>query len=87
MIHCVALGDRRVAGLSEAIGCRSFYERLIPEFECSPTDSFQLLLLKDISRKLGSRRRPRDRQHFQAGVSSMGVNPERSRHCRACHRS
>ena len=56
----------RVAGLSEAIGCRgllvhaesdparSFYEHLIPEFERSPTDSLHLLLLlKDIRRTLG----------------------------------
>ena len=27
----------RVAGLSEAIGCRSFYEHLIPEFEPGPS--------------------------------------------------
>ncbi|PHX68060.1 MAG: GNAT family N-acetyltransferase [Cyanobium sp. Baikal-G2] len=56
----------RVASLSEAIGCRgllvhaeseqarSFYEHLIPEFEHSPTDPLQLLLLlKDIRRTLG----------------------------------
>ena len=57
----------RVAGLSEAIGCRgllvhaeseqarSFYEHLIPEFERSPTDPLHLhLLLKDIRRTLDS---------------------------------
>ena len=56
----------RVAGLSEAIGCRgllvhaeseqarSFYEHLLPEFERSPTDPLHLLLLlKDIRRTLG----------------------------------
>ena len=55
----------RVAGLSEAIGCRGllvhaesdeargFYEHLIPEFERSPTDPLHLvLLLKDIRRTL-----------------------------------
>jgi len=57
----------RVAGLSEAIGCRgllvhaeseharSFYEDLIPEFERSPTDPLHLLLLlKDIRHTLSS---------------------------------
>jgi GNAT superfamily N-acetyltransferase len=56
----------RVASLSDAIGCRGllvhaeseqsrgFYERLIPEFECSPTDPLHLLLLlKDIRQALG----------------------------------
>jgi GNAT superfamily N-acetyltransferase len=54
-------------GLGDAIGCRGllvhaeseqarcFYEHLIPEFECSPTDPLHLLLLlKDIRRTLGS---------------------------------
>ena len=57
----------RVASLSDAIGCRgllvhaeskqarSFYEHLIPEFERSPTDPLQLLvLLQDIRRTLRS---------------------------------
>ena len=57
----------RVAGLSEAIGCRgllvhaesqaarSFYEHLIPEFQPSPTDPLHLvLLLKDIHRTLNA---------------------------------
>jgi hypothetical protein len=44
----------RIASLSDAIGCRGFYEHLIPEFERSPTDPLHLLLLKDIRRTLGS---------------------------------
>ncbi|MGK7297407.1 MAG: GNAT family N-acetyltransferase [Candidatus Wenzhouxiangella sp. M2_3B_020] len=56
---------RRVAALSDQIGCRgllvhaeseqarSFYRYLIPEFEQSPTDPLHLvLLLKDIKRSL-----------------------------------
>lgn len=56
----------RVAGLSEAIGCRGllvhaeshaardFYLHLVPEFEQSPTDELHLvLILKDIRRTLG----------------------------------
>jgi hypothetical protein len=59
----------RVAGLSEAIGCRglqvhaeseparSFDEHLIPEFERSPSNPLHLLLLlNDIRRSLGDRR-------------------------------
>lgn len=55
----------RVAGLSDAIGCRglivhaeseqarAFYEHLIPEWEPSPTDPMHLvLLLKDIRHTL-----------------------------------
>jgi hypothetical protein len=55
----------RVLGLSEEIGCRGllvhaestaareFYLHLIPEFEVSPTDDLQLvLLMKDIRRTL-----------------------------------
>lgn len=57
----------RVAGLSDAIGCRglivhaeseqarAFYEHLIPEWEPSPTDPMHLvLLLKDIRHTLAS---------------------------------
>jgi len=57
----------RVAGLSDAIGCRglivhaeseqarAFYEHLIPEWEPSPTDPMHLLLLlKDIRQTLAS---------------------------------
>lgn len=57
----------RIASLSDAIGCRGllvhaeseeargFYEHLIPEFECSPTDPLHsLLLLKDIRRTMNS---------------------------------
>jgi len=57
----------RVAGLSDAIGCRglivhaeseqarAFYEHLIPEWEPSPTDPMHLLLLlKDIRQTLSS---------------------------------
>jgi len=56
---------RRVAALSDRIGCRGllvhaesekargFYQHLIPEFEQSPTDPLHLvLLLKDIKRSL-----------------------------------
>ena len=59
----------RVAGLSDAIGCRgllvhaeseqvrAFYEHLIPEWELSPTDPMHLvLLLKDIRHTLNSSR-------------------------------
>lgn len=59
----------RVAGLSDAIGCRglivhaeseqarAFYEHLIPEWEPSPTDPMHLvLLLKDIRHTLASGR-------------------------------
>ncbi len=59
----------RVAGLSDAIGCRgllvhaeseqarAFYEHLIPEWELSPTDPMHLvLLLKDIRHTLNSLR-------------------------------
>lgn len=59
----------RVAGLSDAIGCRglivhaesdqarAFYEHLIPEWERSPTDPMHLvLLLKDIRHTLASTR-------------------------------
>jgi GNAT superfamily N-acetyltransferase len=57
----------RVAGLSDAIGCRgllvhaesgqarAFYGHLIPEWELSPTDPMHLvLLLKDIRHTLNS---------------------------------
>jgi len=57
----------RVAGLSDAIGCRglivhaeseqarAFYEHLIPEWEPSPSDPMHLLLLlKDIRQTLAS---------------------------------
>lgn len=57
----------RVAGLSDAIGCRglivhaeseqarAFHEHLIPEWEPSPTDPMHLLLLlKDIRQTLAS---------------------------------
>ena len=57
----------RIAGLSDAIGCRGllvhaeseqargFYEHLIPEFERSPTDPLHLLLLiKDIRHTLSA---------------------------------
>lgn len=42
------------ASLSDAIGCRGFYEHLIPEFGRSPTDPLHLLLLKDLRRTLGA---------------------------------
>lgn len=57
----------RVASLSEDIGCRAllvhaeseeakqFYCHLVPDFEDSPTDELQLvLLLKDIKKTLGT---------------------------------
>ena len=43
----------RIATLSDAIGCRGFYEHLIPEFQRSLTEPLHLLLLlKDIRRTL-----------------------------------
>ncbi len=58
----------RVAGLSDAIGCRglivhaesdqarAFYEHLIPEWEQSPTPMHLVLLLEDIRHTLASTR-------------------------------
>ena len=61
---------QRAAAISDDIGCRGllvhaesedargFYRHLVPEFETSPTDEFNLvLLLKDIKRTLQAQRR------------------------------
>lgn len=66
--HCC---QAAAASLSDAIGCRGFYEHLIPEFGRSPTDPLHLLLLlKGLSRTLGNER----------SGSSSGSRPHAANH-------